>query len=158
MNAELTPQQALLRRTVREALVSAFPEIDALSEHCRFCDCMHRDEPGCAVLAAVADGELPERRLESYQRLVAEMEGLARRRDERAWRDKDQTGQTIAYDAERPIGAASLIKVPLAVAVFEQERQGRIRLAGTADDFMASQDPVVREFLDRDFQLLEAEH
>lgn len=93
--------RALALWDVSEGLVSAFPEIDALAEHCRFRDCEHEDEPGCAVKAAVESGELPARRLESYLRLTREMADLARRQDERAWREKEQAGKTIAKAAKR---------------------------------------------------------
>ena len=56
----------------RAALAETFTDIDALAERCRFRDCRHREEPGCAVTAAVATGELPEARLESFQKLAAE--------------------------------------------------------------------------------------
>lgn len=79
-----------------EGLEAAFPEIDALAEHCRFRDCGHGDEPGCAVKRAVRDGEVPERRLESYLRLRAEMAELARRQDQKAWAEKEQANKTIA--------------------------------------------------------------
>ncbi len=50
----------------------AFSDIEALAEGCRFRDCRHGSEPGCAVRAAVARGELPEDRFLSWQRLKAE--------------------------------------------------------------------------------------
>jgi ribosome biogenesis GTPase len=50
----------------------AFPEIDALSAECRFRDCAHVSEPGCAVRAAVEAGRLATERLESYRKLEAE--------------------------------------------------------------------------------------
>lgn len=59
-----------------EELDEVFPEVAELAARCRFADCAHRTEPGCAVQDAVADGELPERRLASYRRL--EREALAR--------------------------------------------------------------------------------
>ncbi|WP_243670033.1 hypothetical protein [Methanoculleus chikugoensis] len=49
------------------------PEILELAEGCRFSDCRHEEEPGCAVRAAVAAGTLPAARLESFQRLVQEL-------------------------------------------------------------------------------------
>ena len=49
-----------------------FVEITALAQQCRFTDCTHRDEPGCAVLSAIEVGELDERRLESYLKLMRE--------------------------------------------------------------------------------------
>lgn len=84
-----------------DGLEAAFPEIDALAEHCRFRDCSHTDEPGCAVKRAVKEGEVPERRLESYLRLRAEMAELARRQDQKAWAEKEQTTKTIAKAVKR---------------------------------------------------------
>lgn len=55
-------------------IADTFPEILELAEGCRFSDCRHEEEPGCAVQAAVADGSLPAARLKSYQRLVRELE------------------------------------------------------------------------------------
>jgi ribosome biogenesis GTPase len=63
----------------------AFADIFDLSEHCRFRDCKHEDEPGCAVQAAIAEGTLDPRRLDSMKRLVAEEAAL----EEEQWaRDK----------------------------------------------------------------------
>jgi ribosome biogenesis GTPase len=50
----------------------AFADVFDLSEQCRFRDCKHEDEPGCAVQAAIAAGELDPRRLDAMKRLVAE--------------------------------------------------------------------------------------
>ncbi|MEU9792200.1 ribosome small subunit-dependent GTPase A [Streptomyces sparsogenes] len=66
-----------------EGVAQAFSEIEALAEECRFHDCAHQAEPGCAVLAAVDDGTLPERRLDSYRKLLRENQRLAARTDER---------------------------------------------------------------------------
>ena len=55
-------------------VASAFPEIDALAQRCRFRDCAHGSEPGCAVREAVASGKLDGRRLRSYLKLRAEEE------------------------------------------------------------------------------------
>lgn len=52
-----------------------FEEISVASEACRFSDCRHRSEPNCAVLNAVAAGEILPRRHESYLRLLDEAEG-----------------------------------------------------------------------------------
>jgi len=57
---------------VEEGLQQAFPEIDALAASCRYRDCSHTVEPGCAVLAAAAEGRLPAARLQSFQKLMAE--------------------------------------------------------------------------------------
>jgi ribosome biogenesis GTPase len=51
---------------------SAFADVEALAALCRFNDCAHETEPGCAVRAAIESGELDERRLESYRKLRRE--------------------------------------------------------------------------------------
>ena len=53
---------------------AAFADIVALAAQCRFADCSHTGEPGCAVLAAVAGGALDPVRLASYQKLREETE------------------------------------------------------------------------------------
>ncbi|MEZ0072615.1 ribosome small subunit-dependent GTPase A [Planotetraspora sp. GP83] len=60
-----------------------FSDIEELAEGCRFSDCAHGDEPGCAVQAAIGSGELPERRLESWNKLQREAAWMARRTDAR---------------------------------------------------------------------------
>lgn len=60
----------------------AFSDVSELAAHCRFRDCKHVDEPGCAVLAAAESGELAQARLDSYRALVAEVEATRKRRDE----------------------------------------------------------------------------
>jgi ribosome biogenesis GTPase len=67
-----------------EGLERAFPEIEALSRDCRFADCSHGNEPGCAVQAAVARGEIDPERLASYTRLNAELDRQVEIADERA--------------------------------------------------------------------------
>ncbi len=64
-------------------LEMAFPEIEALAAGCRFSDCAHAGEPGCAVVAAVEAGELPERRLASWHKLRKEAHHMALRTDAR---------------------------------------------------------------------------
>jgi len=64
-----------------EGLPQTFPEIDALAGDCRFRDCTHRAEPGCAVQAAVADGRLDPARLESLHKLKAEADYQRRKTD-----------------------------------------------------------------------------
>ena len=66
-----------------EGLSLAFADIDALAEACRFGDCAHDTEPGCAVRAAIEAGALPARRLESYRKLIRENEWAAARTDAR---------------------------------------------------------------------------
>lgn len=65
-----------------EGVALAFADIDELSTSCKFRDCAHQSEPGCAVKEAIESGELDARRLDSYRRLIAEMDELARRQEE----------------------------------------------------------------------------
>jgi ribosome biogenesis GTPase / thiamine phosphate phosphatase len=67
-----------------EGFSRAFADIEALAEQCRFRDCAHGREPGCAVRAAVASGALDVERVEHYLRLDRELDASARRREERA--------------------------------------------------------------------------
>lgn len=55
-----------------DGIVSAFADIQRLAEACRFADCQHDQEPGCAVQAAVEHGSLDARRLANYQKLLRE--------------------------------------------------------------------------------------
>ncbi len=64
-----------------DALREAFPDLEDLAAQCRFRDCQHRREPGCAVTTALRRGELPRPRYDSYLALRAEIEALARRPD-----------------------------------------------------------------------------
>ncbi|MCO5225721.1 MAG: hypothetical protein M9953_10300, partial [Thermomicrobiales bacterium] len=50
-----------------------FADIEELAVSCRFNDCTHHSEPGCAVRAAVETGDLDHRRLESYRKLSNEV-------------------------------------------------------------------------------------
>ncbi|MET7711952.1 ribosome small subunit-dependent GTPase A [Streptomyces sp. NPDC005407] len=84
-----------------------FSEIEELAERCRFHDCAHDAEPGCAVLAAIEDGSLPERRLESYRKLLRENQRIVAKTDARVraeilrdWKQKGAEGRA-AMQAKR---------------------------------------------------------
>ncbi len=66
-----------------EGIAATFSDIESLSGGCRFADCGHVAEPGCAVLEAIESGDLPQRRLDSYRKLVRENEWMAVRSDAR---------------------------------------------------------------------------
>jgi ribosome biogenesis GTPase / thiamine phosphate phosphatase len=68
---------------VDAGLGATFSDIEGLSAGCRFNDCSHTSEPGCAVLEAVDSGELAVRRLERWRKLQREMEWMASRSDAR---------------------------------------------------------------------------
>ncbi|HYF45129.1 MAG TPA: ribosome small subunit-dependent GTPase A [Acidimicrobiales bacterium] len=67
-----------------ESVEAAFTDIADLAEHCRFRDCSHDSEPGCAVRAAVEDGSLAAERIDQYHSLRREAESLERRTDAHA--------------------------------------------------------------------------
>ncbi|MGI5379140.1 ribosome small subunit-dependent GTPase A [Streptomyces sp. CA-251387] len=84
-----------------------FSEIEELAEGCRFQDCAHDAEPGCAVLAAIDAGELPLRRLESYRKLMRENQWIVAKTDARVraelrrdWKRKGVEGRA-AMEAKR---------------------------------------------------------
>jgi ribosome biogenesis GTPase len=66
-----------------DGLTRAFPEIDDLATQCRFSDCGHVSEPGCAILGAIDDGRLARRRLDSWRKLQREAAWMASRGDAR---------------------------------------------------------------------------
>lgn len=66
-----------------------FPEIVELASRCKFSDCQHDNEPGCAVKAAIEAGTLDERRLISYQKLMREQAFNAATLAEKRARDRE---------------------------------------------------------------------
>ena len=80
----------------REGLEEAFGDVVDLAAHCRFADCRHETEPGCAILAALADGTLSADRWASYCELERELAALdtqlERQERSRARRRKPGTG------------------------------------------------------------------
>ena len=82
-----------------QGLQQAFAEIEALAGDCRFGDCGHVAEPGCAVLKALRDGALDQRRLDSYRKLRRENEWIASRTDARL--RAEQLRRWKAADRER---------------------------------------------------------
>jgi ribosome biogenesis GTPase / thiamine phosphate phosphatase len=81
-----------------EGLERAFEDIASIAARCRFNDCAHEREPGCAVREAIASGALPRSRLESFRKLEREQERLARRLDQRL---QAEYGQQIRRQARR---------------------------------------------------------
>jgi ribosome biogenesis GTPase len=67
-----------------EGLQETFSDIEALAERCRFRDCQHHHEPGCAVQQALERGSLDESRFLNYRKLQKELNYLTRRQDQRA--------------------------------------------------------------------------
>jgi len=76
-------------------LSQAFPDVAALARLCRFSDCVHGSEPGCAVVAAVESGALPPRRLESWRKLGREQRWMSARRDARLRAQRTRLAQRV---------------------------------------------------------------
>ncbi|WP_223734206.1 ribosome small subunit-dependent GTPase A [Streptomyces purpurogeneiscleroticus] len=83
-----------------EGLARTFTDVEELAARCRFHDCAHTAEPGCAVLEAVDAGDLPQRRLDSYrkllrenQRIVAKTDARLRAELRRDWKQKQALGR-----------------------------------------------------------------
>jgi ribosome biogenesis GTPase len=73
-----TPGMREIKLTGEEDLdAGQFADIDALAQECRFGDCSHQSEPGCAVRAALADGRLDPERFANYQKLRGELTAAA---------------------------------------------------------------------------------
>ena len=73
-----------------DALGDAFGDVEALAPACRFNDCRHEDEPGCAVLQAMDRGDLPEERLANYRGLQRELRHLELKQDVAARRQENR--------------------------------------------------------------------
>ncbi|HET6683977.1 MAG TPA: ribosome small subunit-dependent GTPase A [Gaiella sp.] len=87
-----------------DGLEEAFSDVTDLFEHCRFSDCAHESEPGCAVKEALANGTLAPERWESYLKLQRELAHLDRRLDKRAQseeRKRWKSLSTFAREASR---------------------------------------------------------
>lgn len=96
-----TPGMRTVLLTEAEAGVSGvFEEIAALAADCRFADCTHTGEPGCAVRAAVEDGRLDEARLKSLHKLRREERYEAARHD-RALRQAETRRWKIIHKSAR---------------------------------------------------------
>jgi len=76
-----------------EGLGAAFADIDTLSQQCRFTDCAHREEPGCAVREAVSRGEIAAERLAAYEKLLKELQYEASRDDPAAAAERKRQGR-----------------------------------------------------------------
>ena len=75
-----------------EGLATAFDDVERIASACRFSDCRHQSEPGCAVRAAIADGTLDRARFDAYgklqreaQRAALATDALGRRAERRKW-------------------------------------------------------------------------
>ena len=82
-------------------LGATFAEVEDVARDCRFRDCTHGAEPGCAVQAALAEGRLDPARYQAFLRLRREVDYAEARSDERLWRAREQRWKTIAKEVRR---------------------------------------------------------
>jgi ribosome biogenesis GTPase len=82
-------------------LRTVFADVEALAAQCRFSDCAHRGEPGCAVAAAIAGGHLPADRLAGMEKLAREEAWLASRRDERTRSERKRATKQVHREQRR---------------------------------------------------------
>lgn len=84
-----------------EGLAEAFADIHLLAARCRFKDCRHETEPGCAVQAAVQAGTLNLARLENQRKLIREQEFLRRKVDPEARSEEKQRIKRLTREARK---------------------------------------------------------
>src|SRR5258706_5690466 len=80
---------------------AVFADIDGLSANCRFADCAHRGEPGCAVREAIGRGEIGADRLAAYEKLIKEMRYAESRGDRTAEAERKRQGRIGAKAIRR---------------------------------------------------------
>ena len=90
-----TPGMRLITPGDDAGLEATFADVEALAQTCRFRDCRHLDEPGCAVQMAVAQGTLSQDRFDGYAKLHREMSHLERKDDPRAAVEQRKRWKTI---------------------------------------------------------------
>ncbi len=83
------------------SLSQAFDDVEELAHGCRFRDCTHGSETGCAVIAAVESGELAANRLDNYRELQKELRYLETRQSQSAQRVERQKWRTIKKEHRR---------------------------------------------------------
>ena len=94
-----TPGMRELQLLDEDGIDAVFADIEILAEACRFKDCRHDSEPGCAVKQAVAEGELPAERLDHFLKLVREAKAFALRHNEHQRRKSERVWGQLAAEA-----------------------------------------------------------
>lgn len=87
--------RALALWDAEDGIAKAFADVAELAENCRFRDCKHEAEPGCAVREAIESGELQARRLDSYNKLQRELVRLAEQTDAKLRSERKQQYKTV---------------------------------------------------------------
>ncbi|MEV0249956.1 ribosome small subunit-dependent GTPase A [Nocardia sp. NPDC050712] len=84
-----------------EGIEKTFSDIEALAAECRFLDCSHGGEPGCAIAAALDSGALTQRRFDSYRKLVRENAWMESRTDKRVQAERAREWKSISKQQRR---------------------------------------------------------
>ncbi|HTK68338.1 MAG TPA: ribosome small subunit-dependent GTPase A [Candidatus Eisenbacteria bacterium] len=84
-----------------EGIARTFDDVDAVAKRCRFRDCTHRSEPGCAVREALESGELDRDRMRSYEKLEREARHHAAKVDPKVRRELQRQWRAIHLEARR---------------------------------------------------------
>lgn len=96
-----TPGMRELGLLDEAGLGAAFAQVDELAAQCRFTDCAHGSEPGCAVQAAIEAGTLPADRLRAHHKLMREARHAERERDPRARAEERRRWAIIGAEGRR---------------------------------------------------------
>jgi len=84
-----------------EGLSELFDDIEALTLECKFSDCRHESEPGCAVKSAIKKGEITESRFKSYKKLLNEINYFERKQNVRAALEEKKKWKKITSEAKK---------------------------------------------------------
>jgi len=84
-----------------ETLEKSFADIDEIAAYCRFSDCSHESEPGCAVKEAVANGEISRERITNYRKLRMEISYLERKQEVGSDRGEKERWRSISKEQRR---------------------------------------------------------
>ncbi|QIS08139.1 ribosome small subunit-dependent GTPase A [Nocardia arthritidis] len=79
-----------------DGIEKTFSDIESLTAQCRFADCAHNGEPGCAIAAALDSGALAARRFDSYRKLARENAWMAARTDKRLQAERSREWKVVA--------------------------------------------------------------
>jgi ribosome biogenesis GTPase len=84
-----------------ESLANTFGDVEALFEQCRFRDCQHDQEPGCAIQEAIENGDLDPKRYNSYLKLKRELGYAQRRQSESFAHEEKQRSRALSKSHQR---------------------------------------------------------
>jgi len=84
-----------------EGLAQTFADVEELAAACRFRDCRHEGEPGCAIRAAVLDGDLEEERLAAWKKLRRELAFAERKRNHAAHQETKRRWKALTKEMRR---------------------------------------------------------